>query len=37
MAYLKAKAKEEQPTRPAVCPGFGSVPGIRLADDFDAP
>jgi hypothetical protein len=22
---------------PAVRPGFGSVPGIELADDFDAP
>ncbi len=37
MAFLKAKAKDEQQTRPAVRSGFGSVPGIKLANDFDAP
>lgn len=37
MAFLKAKAGEETPARPAVRPGFGSVPGIELADDFEAP
>ncbi len=35
--FLKAKAADEQPAHPAVRPGFGSVPGIKLADDFDEP
>ena len=35
--FLKAKAADEQQACPAVRPGFGSVPGIELADDFDAP
>ena len=37
LSFLKAKAADEQPAHPAVRPGFGSVPGIELADDFDAP
>lgn len=37
MAFLKAKSNDEQQERPAVRAGFGSVPGIKLADDFDAP
>jgi len=35
--FLKAKAKAEQQDAPTPRPGFGSVPGIKLADDFDAP
>ena len=35
--FLKAKAKEEPTVPTAVRPGFGSVPAIKLADDFDAP
>ncbi|MEN9573931.1 MAG: hypothetical protein RL514_1786 [Verrucomicrobiota bacterium] len=35
--FLKAKAKEESTDGTAVRPGFGSVPGIKLPDDFDAP
>lgn len=35
--FLKAKAQEESAPSAAVRPGFGSVPGIKLADDFDAP
>ncbi len=35
--FLKANAKEEPTASSAVRPGFGSVPGIELADDFDAP
>ena len=37
MNFLKAKAKEESVPSAAVRSGFGSVPGIKLADDFDAP
>ncbi len=39
LTFLKARAGDEQPSGPAqpVRPGFGSVPGIQLADDFDAP
>lgn len=35
--FLKAKAGDEVSPNEAVRPGFGSVPGIELADDFDAP
>jgi hypothetical protein len=35
--FLKSKAKDESQTTPTTRPGFGSVPGIKLADDFDAP
>lgn len=35
--FLKAKAKEESVPGTTVRPGFGSVPGIKLAEDFDAP
>ena len=35
--FLKAKAEEETTQSSKVRPGFGSVPGITLADDFDAP
>jgi hypothetical protein len=37
MNFLKTKAKEESASCAAVRPGFGSVPGIALAGDFDAP
>jgi hypothetical protein len=35
--FLKLKASDEATASPEVRPGFGSVPGIELADDFDAP
>ena len=35
--FLKSKAKDEPVSGQAVRLGFGSVPGIELADDFDAP
>jgi len=39
--FLKAQAKAETTAQSAssltLRPGFGSVPGIQLADDFDAP
>jgi hypothetical protein len=36
--FLKSMAKAENPTpQPAVRSGYGSAPGIVLADDFDAP
>jgi Protein of unknown function (DUF2281) len=35
--FLKAKAQEESSPSSTVRPGFGSVPGIQLAHDFDAP
>jgi hypothetical protein len=35
--FLKSKATDELETTQSVRPGFGSVPGIKLADDFDAP
>jgi len=35
--FLKSKAAGADQALPAVRPGFGSVPGIELADDFDAP
>lgn len=37
MNFLKAKAEDETTPTQSVRPGFGSVPGIELADDFDAP
>ena len=37
LSFLKSKASDEQAAIAAVRPGFGSVPGIELADDFDAP
>ena len=37
LSFLKSKSKDEQPTNTSMRPGFGSVPGIQLADDFDAP
>lgn len=37
MNFLKAKAVDETTPVQAVRPGFGSVPGIELADGFDAP
>jgi hypothetical protein len=30
-------AKDESQAAPTTRPGFGSVPGIKLADDIDAP
>jgi hypothetical protein len=35
--FLKSKASDEATASAGVRPGFGSVPGIELADDFDAP
>ncbi|MBK8094235.1 MAG: DUF2281 domain-containing protein [Verrucomicrobiaceae bacterium] len=35
--FLKGKAKDEHQAAPKTRPGFGSVPGIKLADDFDTP
>ena len=37
LSFLKSRAADELPASPQVRPGFGSVPGIELADDFDAP
>ena len=37
MNFLKAQSKHENTHGPTVRPGFGSVPGIVIADDFDAP
>ena len=38
LEFLKSKAGDESPApQPAVRKGYGSVPGIVLADDFDAP
>jgi len=35
--FLKSKAEEDSVSISAPRPGFGSVPGIELAEDFDAP
>lgn len=35
--FLKSKAGDEARASAGLRPGFGSVPGIELADDFDAP
>jgi hypothetical protein len=35
--FLKAQAEEEVTQSPTVRPGFGSVPGIVLVEDFDEP
>lgn len=38
LKQLKSKAAESTPApQPVVRTGYGSVPGIILADDFDAP
>ncbi|HEY1052190.1 MAG TPA: DUF2281 domain-containing protein [Prosthecobacter sp.] len=37
LAFLKSRAAAEEQVSPAIRPGFGSVPGIELAEDFDAP
>lgn len=37
LSFLKAKAAELQEFSAVVRPGFGSVPGLKMADDFDAP
>jgi hypothetical protein len=37
LTYLKTKAAEEKATQEMVRPGFGSVPGLKMAEDFDAP
>lgn len=37
LSFLKSKSAAEPQTFSQVRPGFGSVPGIELADDFDAP
>lgn len=37
LSFLKAKAAGEERAKLSVRPGFGSVPGIELAEDFDAP
>lgn len=35
--FLKAQAGEVLTQSPTARPGFGSVPGIVLAEDFDEP
>ncbi len=35
--FLKSKSRDESESAFPVRPGFGSVPGIQLAEDFDAP
>ncbi len=37
LTFLKSKSAEAPASPTTVRPGFGAVPGIRLADDFDAP
>ena len=37
LSFLKSQAENESQNTTSLRPGFGSVPGIRLADDFDAP
>ena len=38
LKFLKSTADEATPaSQPVVRKGYGSVPGIVLADDFDAP
>ena len=37
LSFLKSKANDKSAAVTGVRPGFGSVPGIELADDFDAP
>lgn len=36
LSFLKSKAETEQEKTALIRTGFGSVPGIALADDFDA-
>jgi hypothetical protein len=35
--FLKSKAAEDSVLASSPRPGFGSVPSIELAEDFDAP
>jgi hypothetical protein len=35
--FLKANAKDESAPSLALRPGYGSVPGIELSEDFDEP
>ncbi len=37
LSFLKSQSTEEKPQGHEVRPGYGSVPGIELSDDFDAP
>jgi hypothetical protein len=37
LSFLKSRSTEEKPRVHEVRPGYGSVPGIELSDDFDAP
>lgn len=37
LSALKEKGLEESMAGAGIRPGFGSVPGITLAEDFDAP
>jgi hypothetical protein len=37
LSFLKSNAKAAPQRGSSVRPGYGSVPGIALADDFDAP
>jgi hypothetical protein len=37
LSFLKSQAANESEPNMSVRPGFGSVPGIQLANDFDAP
>jgi transcriptional regulator with XRE-family HTH domain len=35
--FLKSQAAKDGFETTSLCPGFGTVPGIKLAEDFDAP
>jgi hypothetical protein len=35
--FLKTTSDIGHTEKPSLRPGFGSVPGIQMADDFDAP
>jgi Protein of unknown function (DUF2281) len=37
LSFLKTKATDATAAPGSIRPGFGTVPGIKLADDFDAP
>ena len=37
LCFLKSKTSDNPAAATDVRPGYGSVPGIELADDFDAP
>jgi hypothetical protein len=37
LCFLKSKTSDSPAAATDVRPGYGSAPGIELADDFDAP